>query len=433
MHPTRSFTLSCLALVVLAALSGQALAEYDRAAVGTCTTLAHFPTIQLAVNSVYAGSTVEVCPGTYAEQVLITKNLTLEGVAGSGQDAAVILPPAGGLVQNTTDVDTDNPIAAQLLVTGGNVKISNLTVDGTGNGITGCVAGTTPDVQGILFQNASGTVNHVAVRNQVPGGTLGVCPSGGESIFVQSSTGSSTVTVEASSVHNYNTNGITGNGAGTTLTVSGCYVQGAGLVSGGAVQNGIQLGYGAKGKITLSTVIDNVNVGPPPDAADILLYDTAESSGITVTTNVVGNSQTAIALETDGDSGGENLGDVVSVTSNKIFGATGDAIDVCTNGNTVTNNTIFNSGNSGVHLDASCGLSYGGVSGTNNVATGNTILESTCAGILDDSSGTGGNSYGKETDYTVPFLVAYSTGSCPFVTGEVRAKAKPTKRFSPKK
>jgi len=241
------------------------------------------------------------------------------------------------------------------------------------------------------------------------------------------------VTVENGSVHNYNSNGITGNDAGTTLTVSGNYIQGSGVVSGGAVQNGIQLGYGAKGKINLNTVVDNVTVGGLPNAADILLFDAAESGGITVTSNIVGNSQNPIALETDGDNGGGNLGDGVSVTTNKVFGATGDAIDVCTNSNKVTSNTIFNNGNSGVHLDASCGVSYGGVSGINNVATGNTIVESTCAGILDDSGGTGGNSYGTETDFTVPFLVAYSTGSCPFVTGEVRAKAKPAQRFSPKK
>jgi hypothetical protein len=59
------------------------------------------------------------------------------------------------LVQNTTDFDNSNPVAAQILVQGpfvASVTITNLTVDGTGNGITGC----SPDVQGILFQNASG-------------------------------------------------------------------------------------------------------------------------------------------------------------------------------------------------------------------------------------------------------------------------------------
>jgi hypothetical protein len=435
MQPTRSFTFSCLALVVLIALSGYAFST--TVAVGTCTTLVHFATIQLAVNSVPAGSIIKVCPGTYHEQVvIIDKNLTLEGIASPAGDAAVILPPATGLVANTADVDTDNPIAAQLLVqNAGPVSISNLTVDGTGNAITGC----SPDLQGILFQNATGTVKHVAVRNQVPNGIPKGCQIG-ESIYVQTAAGhSSTVTVENSSVHNYNKNGITGNDAGTALTVTGNYVQGAGVVpSGGAAQNGIQLGFGATGTIKSNTVIDNIYGDPTVAAsANILLYDTAENSGITVTSNRVGNSQLPIALITLGDDGA-NLGDGVTVTDNHIFGTSAyDAIDVCTNGNTVTGNTIFNSAESGVHLDASCGIHFGGTTGNNNIATGNTIVESACAGILADT-GTTGNTTTPNTYFTVPFPVTSSAASCtipPGPTGDTTlagpTRTKTARKFSP--
>jgi hypothetical protein len=47
--------------------------------VGTCKTGA-FGSIQTAVNTVPAGSIIDVCPGTYAEQVIISKGLTLQGV-----------------------------------------------------------------------------------------------------------------------------------------------------------------------------------------------------------------------------------------------------------------------------------------------------------------------------------------------------------------
>ena len=431
MRPTRSFTCSCLALVVLAALSGQAWADYSRVAVGNCTNLAHYATIQLAVNSVSAGSTVEVCPGTYPEQVVINKRLSLQGIANAGQDAAVILPPATGMVANTSDVDTGNPIAAQLLVqnTAGPVVISNLTVDATGNGIGSC----TPDLQGILFQSASGTVNHVAVRNQVPGGVPNGCQIG-ESIYVQTATGSSsTVTVESSSVHNYNKNGITGNDPGTALTVTGNYVQGSGVVPvGGAAQNGIQLGFGATGKITLNTVIDNIYGDPTVASADILLYDSAENAGITIVNNTLGNSQLPIVLYADNLFVAPYYGDGVTITGNHIFGtATYDAIDVCTNGNTVSKNTIFNSADSAVHLDASCGAAFGiPPTGNNNNATSNTIVESACAGILVDT-GTSGNNTTTENYYTVPFPITSSTASCPFVAGPTRAKA--TRKFSPRR
>src|ERR1700691_1533957 len=169
MHPTRSFMPSCLALVVLIGLSGQAFSSTVAVGPSSCMpSLVHFATIQMAVNAVPAASTIDICPGDYPEQVVIKKKLTLKGVVTGTQDAAVILSPAAGVVQNTTDVDTGLPIAAQLLVqdTAGPVLISNLTVDGTGNGITNSCG---LDLQGILFQSASGTVDHVAVRNQTPG------------------------------------------------------------------------------------------------------------------------------------------------------------------------------------------------------------------------------------------------------------------------
>src|ERR1019366_2940033 len=190
------------------------------------------------------------------------------------------------------------------------------------------------DLQGILFQSASGTVNHVAVRNQMQGDVLTGCMTG-KSIYVETATGSlSTVTVENSSVHNYNEYGIMGRDAGTTLTITGNYVQGSGLLPLGLLsQHGIGLYWGATGKISGNTVIDNVYGGPTYYVAfGIVLWDAAENSGITVSNNIVGNSNTPISLFTDT----ANLGNGVSVTGNRIFGTSvWDGIDVCTNGNTI--------------------------------------------------------------------------------------------------
>lgn len=427
--PTGTIKLVCLALVVLVALGGQAFSSV--VAVGTCTSLNNFSTIQQAVDAVPAGSTIRICPGNYHEQVNINKKLTLLGISYATQDAVVIFPPGTGMAANAVDVDDPSlAIAAQMFVhdTDGPVLISNLTVDGTGNNISGC----SPDLQGILYQNASGTLNHIAVRNQVLGSGLGGCQSG-EGIFVQSATGSnSRVTVENSSVHNYNKNGITGNDAGTNLTAMRNYVQGSGVVpSGGAAQNGIQLGFGATGKISGNTVVDNIYGDITLAAsADILLVDTAEGSGITISTNVVGNSQLPIGLF----SFTSGLGDGVSITSNKIFGtSTYDAIDVCTNGNTVKTNMIFNSAESGIHLDASCNGT-----GSNNIVTGNTIVESACAGILSDNLVTG-NTIAPNTYETVPFSTTDTTSRCTIPAGPtagaagIPSKAKRARKVSPAK
>src|ERR1039457_2358627 len=100
MDPIRNLKLSCLALVVLVALSGQAFSS--TVAVGNCTKFVQFATIQLAVNAVPSGSTVKVCPGIYPEQVTIAnKNLTLIGV---GPTASTVVVPAGGLVVNAADI-----------------------------------------------------------------------------------------------------------------------------------------------------------------------------------------------------------------------------------------------------------------------------------------------------------------------------------------
>jgi parallel beta-helix repeat protein len=235
---------------------------------------------------------------------------------------------------------------------------------------------------------------------------------------------SSIVTVEHSSVHNYNKNGITGNDAGTTLTLTGNYVQGAGVVPGGAAQNGIQVGFGATGTIKDNIVIDNIYVDPTVAAsADVLLFDAAENSNITISRNIVGNSQLPIALYTDT----VGVGDGVSVTGNRVFGAsTYDGIDVCTNGNTVTGNTIVNSAESGVHLDAACGST-----GHNNTVTGNVILESACAGILDDTNGAD-NTITSDIYFTVPFTLTSSTSKCTVAAGPATlAKAKAMPKVSP--
>src|SRR5260370_1935876 len=95
-------------------------------------------TIQWAVSSVPAGSNVNVCPGTYPEQVVITQPITLTGVTDGTGDAAVITVPSGGLVANGTHSSL-GPVAVQLLVENTVlVTVSNLTIDGSG---AGCVPG----------------------------------------------------------------------------------------------------------------------------------------------------------------------------------------------------------------------------------------------------------------------------------------------------
>jgi pectin methylesterase-like acyl-CoA thioesterase len=69
--------------------------------VGNCRSGKSFTSIQAPVDAAPSGSTIDVCPGTYPEQVMIeAKTLTLVGVLSGTNDAAVLVPPAGGLIVN---------------------------------------------------------------------------------------------------------------------------------------------------------------------------------------------------------------------------------------------------------------------------------------------------------------------------------------------
>ena len=238
MHPIRSFTFSCLALIVLVGLSGQAFAT--TVIVGTCKTGVHFSTIGAAVTAAPVGATIDVCPGTYPEQVAISKNLTLIGIASGTSDAAVVVTPATGLVQNGLDI-YGNPVAAQIFVQGGaDVTISHLTVDGSNNQLSGCGA---PDPIGIYYQNSSGKITDNAVRDVLMDPADQGCQLG-LAINVESNTGTPAVTISDNSVRNYDKNGITVSGPATgapgpDATVSANTVIGLGATSVIA-QNGIQ-------------------------------------------------------------------------------------------------------------------------------------------------------------------------------------------------
>ena len=360
--------------------------------VGTCSSqYVQFSTIQSAVNSSPSGTIVLVCPGTYPEQVLLNKSITLKGFTlSNGNSGAIITVPAGGLVANATSLTSGLPIAAQILVQNTNkIVITNITVDGSNNLIASC----SPNPIGIYFQNASGTVSHSAVLNEILGTGLEGCQAG-LGIFVQSgNAGTSVVNVNNNIVQNYQKNGITGNEVGTSLTATSNTVVGEGPTTG-AAENGIQIGFGATGTVGSNTTADDIwspdNIGDPSDAAaGILVY---ASSGVSIKTNTVTNSQFGIAVVSDPTYG---TADNSTINANKV-NATHifDAIDVCSNNNTVTANTLNSSDESGIHLDSSCGGA-----GNNNSVSSN-VISVACAAILE-GSGTSNPGVGVNTFYNV--------------------------------
>jgi hypothetical protein len=208
---------------------------------------AGFAHIQDAIEAASPGDEIHICKGTYVEQVKIGKPLAIDADNG-----AILMPSA--MQANTTSLFDAAPIATALLVAGTTgVSISGLTVDGANNGISQC----TPDLIGISFQNASGALTRIAVRNFKLAASLNGCQSG-TGIFVQSGNGGvSKVEIDHCTVHDFQKNGITADEKGTTTVIRRNVVTGIGPVTG-AVQNGIQIGFGAAGAILENVVTNNV-------------------------------------------------------------------------------------------------------------------------------------------------------------------------------
>ena len=173
-------------------------------AVGTCKpSLPSYSSISAAVAAVPGGSTVMVCPGTYAEQITISQPLTLMGISSGDSGQVIITVPGGGLALNTTSLG-GLAVAAQVLVETGPVNITNITVDGAGNNLNGSA-----DVAGVFYDSgSSGVVNQVTTRNQIDS-TSPTVQGQGAGIWAQNGNATSeSVTIENCSVHDFDLFGI---------------------------------------------------------------------------------------------------------------------------------------------------------------------------------------------------------------------------------
>ena len=85
---------------------------------------------------------------------------------------------------------------------------------------------------------------------------------------------------------------------------------------------------------------------------------------------------------------------------------------MCSNHNTATSNTVFNSSGSGVHIDSTCTESTG-QSGNNSTVTKNTINEA-CAGVLLGSgSGNTVGGIGNANDFYNVVQTTQAGDACP--------------------
>lgn len=262
-----------------------------------------YSTIQGAINAAVAGDTINVAAGTYPEQLTINKNLTLTGANSS---TTLVQAPT------TTVVDSLGLRNVIEVAGGAQVTVTNL---GINNSLAAACSGV--DYGIFVGGGATLTVNHSAVTDCQNWGSI----RAGANYLNQVGH----LVADRNTISGYQKGGIVVDGAGSTGTITGNTITGAGPSNGNA-QNGIQISRGATGSVNGNTVSNNywTNAsGNPSDndpttnpsnadgAAGILLYQAG--SGISVSQNILTGNQYGIwSVETAGS---------VTINGNSVTGA----------------------------------------------------------------------------------------------------------------
>lgn len=296
------------------------------ASANTSCATAGYSTVQAAVTaaenyeSQHPGKVpvVDVCPGMYAEQVTITKSLTVTRapVAASQGDATIKLPAGVGNNQlkglsttNCQATDGANKVQTPQSVlevcaakagggntTGVKVTVSNLTIKGNWPGSV-CY----DSLYDVLVEGgASLSLTGSTVEKAGAVSPLSGC-QGGVGVEVGNSSTSQVghATLSRDIIESYQKNGITVKGDGSTAAISRVTVAGAGPTAAIA-QNGIELANGATGSVTGSTVSGNNYTGPGgASSAGILVFGGCGSSLVhraTITRNTLTGNDIGIGL-----------------------------------------------------------------------------------------------------------------------------------------
>lgn len=240
----RGMLLSILAFVFASAAFTQTVIYVDGSGAGSYLTIAE------GIAAASAGDTVSVAAGTYDEQVIVNKGLTLQG-AGSTTiikpsqttaSAFTLFNRAPGGAANSAGIITVN-------APGDSVTIRSLAVDGSlvtslptgGNGFMGILDRATP----LLVEAV--TVSDIGIAN-------------GNGIYLSSLDSTVGTEVRNSTISGYLKNGITANFSGMTAYLHHNIVSGMGPTTTVA-QNGVQIGFGASGTVSNNVVSGNVWTG----------------------------------------------------------------------------------------------------------------------------------------------------------------------------
>src|SRR5262245_5366732 len=309
---------------------------------------APFHTINEALAVANPGDEIRVCPGSYAEQVVLDQRIRLTGLSfGSAQP--VIKPTA--LPVSRPSLLGQNPVTGAIIVDNEFVRLSTLEIDLSGVSEGTCL----PYLTGVYLRGASGAVDQLRIRNVHVTGNA-TCNSG-VGLYVESGiTGEilgvpqivpSRVNLRDVEVSGYQKVGLVGNGPRTVLNVKGGSATGGGPTAG-SVQYGYQFGLGTKGKLSNVMTDEHRSLITGKAAAGMLVF---RANRVSIRKSDVSDSQEGVF----------GVGHRLRVKKTGFVNMFADGVVFIGNANLAASNLVDTSSVSGVFIQGDRNTVRGGV------------------------------------------------------------------------
>jgi len=267
---------------------------------------AQYTSIQAAIDASLPGDVINVCPGVYDEQIVISKPVTVKGVTVNSLGIALLQPT----VLTSTGGGSDIAVVSVLNTDG--VHLLNIGVDASKNNVSDCA----PTLSAVHFLNSSGEIRNDAITGAKltsPGACTTLSGNGYGVLLESTGAGSYWVLVQGNSIHDYSKEGVRAIGNGITATVTGNVITGVGPAGGYFFQFGVFIRDGAVGLVKGNQIAEGdcgtLNLNDCFNARSEGVVLRAVGDGSVVDHNVISRAQSGIFI---------NNANKVRITNNLI-------------------------------------------------------------------------------------------------------------------